>query len=112
MIVDIAKVGSDGRPAGRKVVPPQLVADLDHRRDRMAHVEKSRAQTIDALDFFSGPHYRENIILNDFKLLGDLVDDREVIVTDKVENCIQDGAFAQAQQLRRALATLPYFGIA
>src|SRR5260370_24979409 len=74
----------------------------------MAHVEEPRTQAIDALDLFFGRRCRKNIVLDDFELVGDLVDDREVIVSDKVKNRVHDGAFAQAQQLRCPLATLPY----
>src|ERR1700730_15878329 len=111
VIVDIAKVRFDGRAAGRKMVPPQLIANLYHRRERMAHVEEPRAQSIDALNLLSGWHCQKNIVLDDFELFGDLVDDREVIVSDKVKNRVHAGVFAQAQQLRCPHAKLPYLGI-
>ena len=60
----------------------------------MAHVEEPGAQTIDALNF-SWPALPKNIVLDDFELFGDLVDDREVIVSDKIKNSIYDGAFTR-----------------
>src|SRR5437762_4184066 len=61
---------------------------------------------------FSRAGIAENMsILDDFEFFGNLIDNRKVIVADKVENRIHDGALAEAEQIRVALATLSHFGI-
>ena len=60
--------------AGTARIAPQLVANLDHRRECMAHIEEPGAQAVDAFDLFPRRHHREKIVLDDFKLVGDLVD--------------------------------------
>jgi hypothetical protein len=111
VIVNIAKMRPDCRASARKVVPSQLVADLDHRRDGVAHVKQSGAQAINPFDLVTRRHCREYIVLDRFEFFGDLVDDWEVIIADKVENSAHDCALAQAQQLWIALATLSHFGV-
>ena len=64
-------------------MPSQLVADLDHRRDGVAHVKQSGAQTINPFDLVARRRCREYIVLDRFEFFGDLVDDWEVITADK-----------------------------
>src|SRR5437870_3769998 len=70
VIVHIAKIRSYCRTSARKVVTPQLVANLDHWPDSMAHVEKAGTQAVDPLDLFRGWHRRKDIILEDLKLFA------------------------------------------
>ena len=89
---------------------PHLIADLDHRRDRMAHIKQAGAQPIYAFDLFLRRHCRKYVLLHRFEFFGDLVDDREVIIAHEVKNCLHDCALSLAQQIGVALATLSYFG--
>src|SRR5215470_8811 len=103
MVVHIAKVRSYSRASRRKIVPSQLIANLDHRRDCMAHFEKSGAQPIDALDLFGGRNSRKKIVFDDFQLFCNLVDDGDVIVADKINNGIKYRALSEAKELRATL---------
>ena len=55
VIMNIAQIRTDLGGFDSEVVAAQLIADFDHRRDCMAHIEQSGAQTIDTLDFFRSP---------------------------------------------------------
>src|SRR6516164_9549265 len=71
----------------------------------------SPAQAINPFDLVARRRCREYIVFDRFEFFGDLVDDWEVIIANKVENGVHDCALAQAQQLWIALATLSHFGV-
>ena len=87
------------------------IANLQHRCNDTAHSLQLDAQAIDVLDLLVGGRRRENLALDLFELAFDLIEHREIIVGDEIENGVDDEAFADAHQLGRALAARAHWRI-